>query len=895
MAAPTLEYSPSFTFQPSSPLDILVRRTSDASKSKNIYASTRYPPSPSYTPHVAPSHRQAHQPPSPLLHTQFRGSTLSAATYDHHNSFLDTTVSTVGSHDSQEVKYRYSGDDDTSVYSTPSILPLPSNSAIIFPDYSTGRPGSWDEDNTPTAASIFVHTEPTPDTGRPSNGESTLESEQGDALPVPTVVITTAIEPASPALTPKRGGKTRIAAPLLKFNFSRPGRPPVLSIEDHKHQVIQRNAHRNRTQAMHPPTIPIPLINYAPPLSLPQHLQVPSARDQHILSQPDSTLNSSRGAEPHRPLVCNNGPESSSSNSSTSSLPYESGQVDHKSLYKSAFKPDMSSQRKGPQSLQPNPYARVNPLHQQQFPYHTRSSQPEGSVGTNAVYSDTPSARTSSYLDSPTPQSSNFGDSARLLKDSSVGNIYSALTVLDSSSSIRPPGPIFLNNSQDYNGLGRSLPTSQASSFKYGKSAQRPWNKLRKPRKPGNGYDRVGHVSGDNGKDGKGKGEKIEKIETDTQCPEAPKVGVELSHDTLSEGLLSPDGHHLTMSSASGLSAGEDLHSSPAHLITNPHGGWLSRSVHPSPSPSSIPPTYHDQSMVASGDTNYYGMPLLNANPKTTHLIPSDGGPPQPNAKPALSTMPDTRASFARDRSPDRGRMSEFGPDSQISSPMSQMSEASNQHSNSPTSAPKEPSTSTTTHRPPKTSVELLREPPPRAVSPAASVYSRYSFYQLDSMSPSPTGSTTRFSLRSPGSFPHSPRFLSPSDPSRLSPTYTREHQVGTRPSSPADTLSPTAPRTAQDYLQLGIQHHEANRLSDSAICFERSAKEAGGCGVGMVMWGLSLRHGWGCEKDEARGFSWLQKAAEGAITDLKSSRKGGLDTCGVQVRLSAFRSLHRC
>ena len=667
MAAPTLEYNPSFTFQPSSPLDILVRKTSDASKSKNIYAAAslsrqaRYPPSPSYTPHVDPSHRQAHQPPSPLLHTQFRGSTLSAATYDHHNSFLDTTVSTVGRHDSQEVKYHYSGDDDASVYSTPSMLPPPRNSGIIFPDYSTGRPGSWDEGNTPTAASIFIHTEPTPDTGGPCNGESTLESEQGDALPVPTVVITTAIEPASPALTPKRGGKTRIAAPLPKFNFSRPGRPPVLSLEDHKHQVIQRNAHRNRTQAMHPPTIPIPLINYAHPLFVPQHLQVPSARDLHILSQPDSTLSSSRGAKPHRPRVCNNG-----------------------------------------------------------------------------------------------------------------------------------------------------------------------------------------------------------------------------------------------------LSAGEDLHSSPAHLITNPYGGWLSRSIHPSPSPSSIPPTYQDdQSLVASGNTNHYGMPLPNANPKTTHLIPSDGGPPQPNAKPAPSIMPDTRASFARDRSPDRGRMSELGPDSQISFPTSQMSEASNQHSdyppskhsNSPTSTPKEPPrppTSTTTHRPPKTSVELLREPP-RAVSPAASVYSRYSFYQLDSTSPSPTGSTTRFSPRSPGSFPHSPRFLGPSDPSRLSPTHTREHQVGTRPSSPADTLSPTAPRTAQDYLQLGIQHHEANRLKDSAICFERSAKERGGCGAGMVMWGLSLRHGWGCEKDEARGFSWLQRAAEGAITDLESSRKGGLDTCGVQVRLSAFRSLHRC
>lgn len=50
-----------------------------------------------------------------------------------------------------------------------------------------------------------------------------------------------------------------------------------------------------------------------------------------------------------------------------------------------------------------------------------------------------------------------------------------------------------------------------------------------------------------------------------------------------------------------------------------------------------------------------------------------------------------------------------------------------------------------------------------------------------------------------------------------------------------------------------------------------------------MVMWGLTLRHGWGCEKNETLGFEWLQKAAESAVTDLESSRKG-LDSNAVQV-----------
>ncbi|KII86524.1 hypothetical protein PLICRDRAFT_114499 [Plicaturopsis crispa FD-325 SS-3] len=40
-------------------------------------------------------------------------------------------------------------------------------------------------------------------------------------------------------------------------------------------------------------------------------------------------------------------------------------------------------------------------------------------------------------------------------------------------------------------------------------------------------------------------------------------------------------------------------------------------------------------------------------------------------------------------------------------------------------------------------------------------------------------------------------------------------------------------------------------------------------------MWGLTLRHGWGCEKNEKNGFKWLRKAAEMATEDLESAREG--------------------
>ncbi|KAG6892010.1 hypothetical protein C0993_005177, partial [Termitomyces sp. T159_Od127] len=102
-----------------------------------------------------------------------------------------------------------------------------------------------------------------------------------------------------------------------------------------------------------------------------------------------------------------------------------------------------------------------------------------------------------------------------------------------------------------------------------------------------------------------------------------------------------------------------------------------------------------------------------------------------------------------------------------------------------------------------------------------------------------------------------------------------------------------------QDYLQLGITHHEANRLKESAACFEKSAKEGGGCGVGMLMWGLTLRHGWGCEKNEKVAFKWLQRAAESAVDDLENARiGGGVDLTAIQVPLTIFyliRFTHLC
>lgn len=153
--------------------------------------------------------------------------------------------------------------------------------------------------------------------------------------------------------------------------------------------------------------------------------------------------------------------------------------------------------------------------------------------------------------------------------------------------------------------------------------------------------------------------------------------------------------------------------------------------------------------------------------------------------------------------------------------------------------------------------ITLSSHPPSLRAGSALSLYSTsYSFYQLDGAVPSPTSS-------------HSPQSSADVSPTTSRPTSAE-------------------PQTAEEYLQLGIQFHEANRLKDSAIYFEKSAKEQGGCSVGMLMWGLTLRHGWGCEKNEKSGFKWLTKAAELAVEDLEEAKKG-LDARGVRVSYPFF------
>lgn len=182
------------------------------------------------------------------------------------------------------------------------------------------------------------------------------------------------------------------------------------------------------------------------------------------------------------------------------------------------------------------------------------------------------------------------------------------------------------------------------------------------------------------------------------------------------------------------------------------------------------------------------------------------------------------------------------------------------------------------------------------------SVYSDYSYYAYENAAPSPTGSTFSnsgdpFAVKQqrPGASKMNQSTISSSSSSSSSPTPLKDHAAHNNNSTTTTTTTKNNnnknnPKTAHDYLLLGIEHHEADRLNESARCFERSTVEGGGCGVGMLMWGLTLRHGWGCPKNEKAAFKWLQKAAESAVGDLEATRARGVkdnsvvrvSTCGV-------------
>ncbi|KAF9910853.1 hypothetical protein EC991_005316 [Linnemannia zychae] len=82
--------------------------------------------------------------------------------------------------------------------------------------------------------------------------------------------------------------------------------------------------------------------------------------------------------------------------------------------------------------------------------------------------------------------------------------------------------------------------------------------------------------------------------------------------------------------------------------------------------------------------------------------------------------------------------------------------------------------------------------------------------------------------------------------------------------------LTPAQQREAEadDNIQRAIELHERNQLEEATHYFRLAAQSENP--LGQLMYGLSLRHGWGCKADPKEAIVYLQRAAEYAMGEMK-------------------------
>ncbi|KAK3824695.1 MAG: hypothetical protein J3Q66DRAFT_325838 [Benniella sp.] len=94
-------------------------------------------------------------------------------------------------------------------------------------------------------------------------------------------------------------------------------------------------------------------------------------------------------------------------------------------------------------------------------------------------------------------------------------------------------------------------------------------------------------------------------------------------------------------------------------------------------------------------------------------------------------------------------------------------------------------------------------------------------------------------------------------------------------PNIAAQVLTPAQQREAEAdaYIQRAIELHENDQLEEATYYFRLAAQ--GENPVGQLMYGLSLRHGWGCNPNPKEAIIYLQRAAAYAMSELKELMPG--------------------
>ncbi|KAI9482753.1 MAG: hypothetical protein EXX96DRAFT_555494 [Benjaminiella poitrasii] len=139
---------------------------------------------------------------------------------------------------------------------------------------------------------------------------------------------------------------------------------------------------------------------------------------------------------------------------------------------------------------------------------------------------------------------------------------------------------------------------------------------------------------------------------------------------------------------------------------------------------------------------------------------------------------------------------------------------------------------------------------------------SRQQLYTPSSLTPG--GLSTPGSCRS--AYSPLPTGLSPFTPTQntLYPS-SPFHDTKTTSSKKKQSMQPES--EAERLVHQGIKFHEAGHLEEATSMFKRATMMD--LPIAMFLYGVSLRHGWGCKKNEHLAFQYLQKAAEHAVEDL--------------------------
>ncbi|KAI9245987.1 hypothetical protein BY458DRAFT_494840 [Sporodiniella umbellata] len=101
----------------------------------------------------------------------------------------------------------------------------------------------------------------------------------------------------------------------------------------------------------------------------------------------------------------------------------------------------------------------------------------------------------------------------------------------------------------------------------------------------------------------------------------------------------------------------------------------------------------------------------------------------------------------------------------------------------------------------------------------------------------------------------------------RFSLIGSKKNKNAVASSLPQLSKAVSSKNSSENLVQEGITFHECGQLEKATSLFQTASDQ--GDLLGMFFYGISLRHGWGCKKNEQAAFQYLQKAAEHAVENL--------------------------